>query len=171
MRMIQAISLFAATGLLMHVCVSDTSAAPVTIKAHIAFERVIQAGKDSDIAFAGVQPRPADRLTLDPSGTMQIDGKGELLEAYGRPSIVRLGDARGEIINVMPTNYSLAPGISSMHARCRFQGIEQVDCDTLPISGKLQNTLFIGMDITTADLSGSIDNNDAPSFDISIVYQ
>lgn len=172
MRVLQIAFLLACIGATaFHTYAPAQSARPASIDAHISFETAIDAGKDADVAFAGVQTRPADKVTLEPSGSMRLQGHGVLLRAYGQPAIVTFGDTRGEIINVLPGNYTLVPGIASLQARCRIKGVEENDCETLPISGKKENTLFIGMDLTAGDGSISIDNAAKPAFDISIVFQ
>jgi hypothetical protein len=62
-------------------------------------------------------------------------------------------------------------GISPLHAHCALKGAENVACDTHPVIGKLENTLFIGMDMTVEDGITPVDNKTIPSFDMSVVYQ
>jgi hypothetical protein len=166
--------------------VSDSSAATISaenttvnaanttvdVKAHISFERaIIAVGTEPDITFGDVQPRPNDRVMLDTAGNMRLEGKGEVLAPYGRPGVITIGDSRGQILNFLPDNYRQGGGMSSLHARCALKGAENVACDTRPVIGKLENTLFIGMDMTVEDGITPVDNKTIPSFDMSVVYQ
>jgi len=144
----------------------------VNVKANISFERVIIAiGQKADVTFGEVQTRPNDKVMLDPAGNMRLEGKGELLSPYGRPSVITIGDSRGQILNFLLDNYRQGGGISSLQAHCALKGAENAACDTRPVIGKLENTLFIGMDMAVGDEITPVDNKAVPSFDMSVVYQ
>ena len=167
---VKSVLFAAATGLLLQAFTSDTSAATINVKANISFERAINFGKRSDVIFGEVQAQPNDKITMDTAGNMRLDGKGEVLAPYGRPSVMTIGDSRGQIMNFLPANYRLGSGIRSLQAHCVLKGTENGDCDNVPIYGKRETTVFIGMDITVADALSSADAA-RPSFDMSIVYQ
>jgi hypothetical protein len=165
------LALAAVTGLLLQAFVSEASAATINVKANISFERAIAVGKESDVTFGDVQTRPNDKVMLDTAGNMRLEGKGEVLAPNGRPSVITIGDSRGQILNFLTDNYSQGGGISSLYAHCALKGAESVACDTRPVSGARENTLFIGMDITVEDGKTPVDNKTTPSFDMSVVYQ
>jgi len=168
---VKYLALAAVAGLMLRGLVSDTSAAPINVKANISFERAIAVGKESDVTFGDVQTRPNDKVMLDTAGNMRLEGRGEVLAPYGHPSVITIGDSRDQILNFLPDNYHQGGGISSLYAHCALKGAENVACDTRPVSGERENTLFIGMDITVEDGITPVDNKTTPSFDMSVVYQ
>jgi hypothetical protein len=165
------LALAAVVSLMLPGFVSETSAATVNVTAHMSFERAIAISKESDVTFGDVQTRPSDKVMLDTAGNMRLEGKGEVLAPYGRPSVITIGDSRGQILNFLSGNYRAGGAISSLHARCALKGSETMSCDMLPVSGKLENTLFIGVDMTVGDGITPVDNKTIPSFDMSVVYQ
>jgi hypothetical protein len=174
---------FAAAGLLLPGLASGSPAATinamataagnatVNVTANMSFERVIAVGKESDVTFGDVQTRPNDKVMLDTAGNMRLEGKGEVLAPYGRPGVITIGDSRDQILNFLFDNYRHGGGISSLHAQCALKGAENGGCDTLPVSGKPETTLFIGIDMTASDGITPVDNKTVPSFDMSVVYQ
>jgi hypothetical protein len=150
---------------------NSEASATVNVTAHISFERAIAVGKESDVTFGDVQTRPNDKVMLDTAGNMRLEGRGEVLAPYGRPSVITIGDSRDQILNFQLDNYSQGGGISPLHAHCALKGIENAACDTSPVAGKRENTLFIGMDMTVTDGITPVDNKTIPSFDMSVVYQ
>lgn len=167
----KSMMLAAMAGLVLMACVSDTSATSVPIQAQISFDRVIKAHKKSDITFGGLQGRPNDQVSLGTDGSMHLQGKGEVLTPFGHPSIISLGDTRDYVMNFVPGNYLPGQGITSLKARCVVDGPERTSCDSTPLFGKKENTLFIGMDMTLSDTPTPVDNAKPPSFDMSVVYQ
>jgi hypothetical protein len=145
--------------------------ATVNVTANMSFERDITVGTKSDAAFGGDQPGPNDKVMLNAAGNMPLEGKGEVLGPFGRPGVITIGDSRGQILNFLLGDHRPAGGISSLHARCALKGADNTACDTSPVSGKLENTLFIGMDMTVEDGITPVDNKTIPSFDMSVVYQ
>jgi hypothetical protein len=100
-------------------------------------------------------------------GNVHLSGKGEILSPFGHPSVIQLGDTRNHVMNFVPGNYVPGEGITALQAHCAIVG---GDCN-LPVFGKKENTLFIGMDLTMGDGPAAVDNNKQPSFDMSVVYQ
>ncbi len=145
--------------------------ATVNITANMSFERDITVSVASDLTFVGAQTGPNDKVMPDAAGNMLLDGKDETLGPYGRPGVITIGDSRGQILNFLLGNYRPAGGISSLHARCALKGAENAACDTRPVSGERENTLFIGMNMAVEDGIAPVDNKSIPSFDMSIVYQ
>ncbi len=151
---------------------ANTANTRVNVTAHISFERAIVAiGKEPDITFGDVQTRPNDKIMLDTAGNMRLEGKGEVLAPYGRPGVITIGDSRGQILNFVTGNYRQGGGMASLRARCALKGAEDVACDTRPVLGERENTLFIGMDMAVGDEITPVDNKTMPSFDMSVVYQ
>jgi len=175
------LALAAVAGLMLPGFVSSTAtinaratasgSATVNVTANISFERDITAGTESDVTFGDVQTRPNDKVMLDTAGNMRLEGKGEVLAPYGRPGVITIGDSRDQILNFHLDNYSQGGGISSLHAHCALKGAENAACDTSPVSGELENTLFIGVDMTVGHGITPVDNKTVPSFDMSVVYQ
>jgi hypothetical protein len=149
---------------------SQTSATTTAIKAKISFERAIVAIKHSDVTFGEMSPRQDDRISLDTEGNMSIDGKGDVVST-GRPSVIMIGDAREQIMNFVPSNYTFGSGIGALRAHCSFNHTLRGDCTQSPIFGKQENALYIGMDMTISDGLTLGDDGKKPSFDMSIVYQ
>ena len=148
-----------------------SGSATVNVTAHMSFERDITASTESDVTFGGAQPGPNDKVMLDTAGNMLFEGKDEVLGPYGRPGVITIGDSRGQILNFLSGNYRPGGGISPLHARCVLKGVENATCDTSPVSGERENTLFIGVDMTLEDGITPVDNKTIPSFDMSVVYQ
>ena len=174
---------FAAAGLLLPGLASGSPAATinamataagnatVNVTANMSFERDITVGKESDVTFGGDQPGPNDKVMLNAAGNMLLLGKNEALGPFGRPGVITIGDSRGQILNFLSGNYRPGGGISSLYAHCALKGAENVACDTRPVSGERENTLFIGVDMTVEDGITPVDNETIPSFDMSVVYQ
>jgi hypothetical protein len=159
-------------GLVLGTFASDTSSASmVPVQANISFQSVISAHKQSDVTFGGLQARPNDMVSLMPDGAMRLNGKGEVLSPFGSPSVIELGDSRDHVMNFVPGNYTPGQGIAALKANCIVKGAGRASCDSTPLYGKKENTLYIGMDVTVADDNFSIDNSKQPSFDMSVVYQ
>lgn len=167
----KSLMLTAMAGLVLLGFSADTSASVVPLQAKISFERVITANKKSDITFGGLQGRPNDQVSMGADGAMHLSGKGEVLSPFGHPSVITLGDARDHVMNFVPGNYMPGQGISSLKAHCTVQGTDHASCDSTPLFGKQQNTLFIGMDMTLSDTPTVVDNAAPPSFDMSVIYQ
>lgn len=148
-----------------------SGSATVNVTANMSFERDITVGKESDVTFAGDQPGPNDKVMPVAAGNMLLEGKGEVLAPYGRPGVITIGDSRGQILNFLSGNYRPGGGISSLRAHCALKGAENAACDTRPVSGERENTLFIGVDMTMTDGITPVDNKTVPSFDMSVVYQ
>jgi hypothetical protein len=148
-----------------------TGSATVNVKAHISFERVIIVGTESEATFGGSQTGPNDKVMLNAAGNMPLEGRDEVLGSYGRPGVITIGDSRGQILNFVPDNYHPGGGMSSLQVHCALKGTENAACDTSPVPGKQQNTLFIGVDMTVGDGITRVDNKAVPSFDMSVVYQ
>jgi len=163
-------------GLMLPCFVSDTCAttigtkSTIAVKANIAFAQAADLAKQSDITVGVVRAQPNDRITIDHSGATRLQGKGAVLSPSGHPSVIKIGDARNQTLNFLTDNYTPGGGISALRAHCTLKGTGDADCDTLPISGKKENILFIGMDMTIGDSLNS-DDKTSPSFDMSIVYQ
>jgi hypothetical protein len=150
---------------------NSEASATVNVTAHMSFERAITAGTESDVTFGDMQTRPGDKVMPDAAGNMRLEGKGEVLAPYGRPGVITIGDARGQILNFLSGNYRPGGGLSSLHARCVLKSVDNAACDASPVSGKQNNTLFIGVDMTVGDGITRVDNKTIPSFDMSVVYQ
>ena len=146
-----------------------SGSATVNVTAHMSFESVITAGTKSDAAFGGDQPGP--NIMPGAAGNRLLEGKNGILSPYGRPGVIIIGDTRGQILNFLPDNYRPGGGISFLHVRCVLKGVDNAACDTSPVSGKRENTLFIGVDMTVEDGITPVDNETIPSFDMSVVYQ
>jgi hypothetical protein len=145
--------------------------ATVNVVANISFERVIAVGTESDATFGGAQTGPNDKFMLDAAGNMLHEGRDDVLGPYGRPGVITIGDSRGQILNFLSSNYHPGGGMSSLHVRCVLKGVDNAACDTSPVIGKLENTLFIGVDMTMTDGIAPVDNKTTSSFDMSVVYQ
>ncbi|TAL27851.1 MAG: hypothetical protein EPN97_16195 [Alphaproteobacteria bacterium] len=167
----KSLMLAAMAGLVLLACVSDTSASTVAVQANISFDRVIAAHKKSDITFGGLNARPNDQVSLGADGTMRLLGNGEVLSPFGHPSVITLGDTRDYVMNFVPGNYVPGQGISSLKARCVVKGTDHATCDSTPLYGQKESTLFIGMDMTLSDSPAVVDNAAPPSFDMSVIYQ
>jgi hypothetical protein len=146
-----------------------TGRATVNVTTNISFERDIVVGTESDATFGGDQPGP--NIMPGAAGNRLLEGKNGILSPYGRPGVITIGDARGQILNFLSDNYRPGGGISPLHARCVLKGVENATCDTSPVSGERENTLFIGVDMTLEDGITPVDNKTIPSFDMSVVYQ
>ncbi|MEZ0223633.1 MAG: hypothetical protein ACAH83_03700 [Alphaproteobacteria bacterium] len=167
----KSMMLAAMAGLVLLACVSDTSASTVAVQTRISFERAITAHKQSDVTFGGLQGRANDQVSMGADGAMRLSGKGEVLSPFGNPSVINIGDSRSQIMNFSPGNYAPGQGISSLKAHCVVKGTDNASCDSTPLFGKKENTLFIGMDMTLSDTPTPVDNDKPPSFDMSVVYQ
>jgi hypothetical protein len=134
--------------------------ATATVTANISFARDTTVAKQSDATVGD-----------DQAGTSGKNGEGEALGFYGRPSVIIIGDSRGQILNFLSDNYRPGGGISSFNAYCVLKGAENIACDKGPVAGKLENTLLINVGMTAADGIMPVDNKTLPSFDMSVVYQ
>jgi hypothetical protein len=148
-----------------------TGSAAVNVIAKMSFERDITAGTKSEATFGGAPIEPNDKVMLGAAGNMLLEGKGEALGPFGRPGVITIGDSRGQILNFVSGNYHASGGILSLHAHCVLKGVENAACDTSPVAGKRENTLFIGVEMTLDDGITPVDNKTIPSFDMSVVYQ
>jgi hypothetical protein len=163
-------------GLLLPCFLSDTCAttigtkSTISVKANIAFAEAADLAKQSDVTAGVVLAQANDCITVDNYGATRLQGKGTVLDPNGHPSVIKIGDARNQTLNFLIGNYTPGAGISALRAHCTLTGSKDVDCDTLPIYGTKEDTLFIGMDMTIGDSLNS-DNKMPPSFDMSIVYQ
>lgn len=167
----KSVMLAAMAALVLLTFSADTSATSVPVQANISFERVITAHKQSDITFGGLQGRPHDQVSMGADGAMRLLGNGEVLTPFGHPSVITLGDSRENIMNFVPSNYMPGQGITSLKARCVVKGTDNASCDSTPLFGKKESTLFIGMDMTLSDAPALVDNDTPPSFDMSVIYQ
>jgi hypothetical protein len=171
------LALAAVAAVMLRGLVSDTSAATVngnssvSVVASISFDRVIAIGKESDVSFGDLQSRSNDRVMLDSEGNMRLGSAGGVIFSVGRPGVITIGDSRDQVLNFLHDNYRQGGNILSLDAHCVLKSAASLDCDQTPISGKRENTLFIGMDITVGSVAGPVDNKTEPSFDISVVYQ
>jgi hypothetical protein len=163
-------------GLMLPCFVTDTCAttigtkSTIAVKANIAFAQAADLAKQSDITVGVVRAQPNDRITVDNYGATSLQGKGAVLDPNGHPSVIKIGDARNQTLNFLTDNYTPGGDIAALRAHCTLKGSGNADCDTLPIYGKKDDVLLIGMDMTIGD-SLSSDDKTAPSFDMSIVYQ
>jgi hypothetical protein len=170
--------LIAAVASLMLPCfVSDTGAttigtrSTIAVKANISFAQVADVAKQSDVTVGVVTVQPRDRIMIDNYGAAWLEGKDAVFDPTGHPSMISIGDARNQTLNVVTDNYTPGDGISALRAHCTLKGTENANCDALPFYGKKENALFIGMEMTVADGVTAVDNSTSPSFDMSVVYQ
>src|SRR5258708_38626059 len=100
----KSLMLSALSGLILLAFAADTSATIMPVKTNIAFEHVITMNKRSDITFGGVQTRPNDLVSMGADGNMRLLGKGEVLNPFGSPSVITIGDARNQMLNFTTGN-------------------------------------------------------------------